>query len=43
MRPIRRPLVTAAVMAAMFVIAIEATVVATAMPRIAAELGDLHL
>ena len=43
MKPIRRPLVTAAVMAAMFVIAIEATIVATAMPQIAASLGDLHL
>ncbi len=43
MKPIRRPLVTAAVMAALFVIAIEATIVATAMPQIAASLGDLHL
>ncbi len=43
MKPIQRPLVTAAVMAAMFVIAIEATIVATAMPQIAASLGDLHL
>ena len=40
---LRRPLVLASVMAAMFVIAIEATIVATAMPQIAAELGDLHL
>ena len=30
-------------MAAMFVIAIEATIVATAMPQIAGSLGDLHL
>ena len=43
MQPIRRPLVIAAVMAALFVIAIEATIVATAMPQIAASLGDLHL
>ncbi len=43
MKPIRRPLVTAAIMAALFVIAIEATIVATAMPQIAASLGDLHL
>ncbi|WP_457104032.1 MDR family MFS transporter [Methylobacterium sp. P5_C11] len=39
----RRPLVLAAVMAAMFMIAIEATIVSTAMPQIAGELGDLHL
>jgi len=38
-----RPLVMAAVMAAMFMIAIEATIVSTAMPQIAAQLGDLHL
>jgi EmrB/QacA subfamily drug resistance transporter len=37
-----RPLVLAAVMAAMFMIAIEATIVSTAMPKIAAQLGDLH-
>ncbi len=43
MTPIRRPLVTATIMAALFVIAIEATIVATAMPQIAASLGDLHL
>jgi MFS family permease len=30
-------------MAAMFMIAIEATIVSTAMPQIAAQLGDLHL
>ena len=42
-RTLRRPLVMAAVMAAMFMIAIEATIVSTAMPQIAAQLGDLHL
>lgn len=40
---IRRPLVMAAVMAAMFMISIEATIVSTAMPQIAAQLGDLRL
>jgi MFS family permease len=40
---LRRPLVLASVMMAMFVIAIEATIVATAMPQIAGQLGDLHL
>jgi len=39
----RRPLVMASVMAAMFMIAIEGTIVSTAMPQIAAQLGDLHL
>ena len=39
----RRPLVLAAVMAAMFMIAVEATIVSTAMPQIAGQLGDLHL
>jgi hypothetical protein len=39
----RRPLVLAAVMAAMFMIAIEATIVSTAMPQIGGQLGDLHL
>ena len=38
----RRPLILAAVMAAMFMIAIEATIVSTAMPQIAGQLGDLH-
>jgi MFS family permease len=38
-----RPLVLAAVMAANFMIAIEATIVATAMPQIAAQLGGLEL
>lgn len=32
-----------AVMAANFMISVEATIVSTAMPRIAAQLGDLHL
>src|SRR3954447_3944689 len=40
---VRRPLVMAAVMSAMFMIAIEATIVSTAMPQIAAQLGDLQL
>src|SRR4051794_41729271 len=39
----RRTLVLASVMAAMFMIAIEATIVSTAMPQIAGRLGDLHL
>ena len=39
----RRPLVVASVMAAMFMIAIEATIVSTAMPQIAGQLGDLNL
>ncbi len=39
----RRAFVLAAVMAAMFMIAIEATIVSTAMPQIAGQLGDLHL
>src|ERR1700712_1231018 len=39
----RRPLVLAAVMTSMFMIAIEATIVSTAMPQIAGQLGDLHL
>ena len=38
-----RPLVLAAVMAANFMIAIEATIVSTAMPQIAAQLGGLAL
>ncbi len=40
---LRRPLVLASVIAAMFMIAIEATIVSTAMPQIAGQLGDLHL
>lgn len=39
---LRRPLVLAAVMAASFMIAIEATIVSTAMPQIAGQLGDLQ-
>ncbi len=40
---VRRPFVLASVMAALFMIAIEATIVSTAMPGIAGQLGDLHL
>ena len=36
-----RPLVLAAVMAANFMIAIEATIVSTAMPQIVGQLGGL--
>ena len=39
---VRRPFVLAAVMAASFMIAIEATIVSTAMPQIAGQLGDLQ-
>ncbi len=39
----RRPFVLASVMLAMFTIAIESTIVSTAMPQIAGSLGDLHL
>ena len=39
----RRPWILAAVMAAMAMIAIEATIVSTAMPQIAGQLGDLDL
>ena len=42
-RPVRRPLVLAAIMAASFMIAIEATIVATAMPQIVRHLGGLQL
>ena len=38
-----RPLVLAAVMASNFMIAIEATIVSTAMPQIVAQLGGLEL
>ena len=38
-----RPLVLAAVMAANFMIAIEATIVSTAMPQIVSQLGGLPL
>src|SRR5207245_2226461 len=37
--PSRRPLVVASIMLATFMAAIEATIVATAMPRIVGELG----
>ena len=40
---LRRPLIVGAVMAATFMIAVEATIVSTAMPQIAGQLGDLHL
>src|SRR4051794_36290905 len=40
---VNRPLVMAAVMSGMFMIAIEATIISTAMPQIAAQLGDLQL
>jgi EmrB/QacA subfamily drug resistance transporter len=39
----RRPFVLAAAMLAMFMSAVEATIVATAMPTIVAELGGFHL
>ena len=39
----RRPLIIASVMAGTFMIAVEATIVSTAMPKIAGQLGDLHL
>jgi MFS family permease len=42
-RATHRPLILAAVMAANFMIAIEATIVSTAMPQIAAQLGGLQL
>src|SRR5580658_1252889 len=38
-----RPLVIAAVMASMAMVAIEATIVSTAMPQIVAKLGGLHI
>jgi MFS family permease len=41
--PSSRALVIAAVMASMAMVAIEATIVSTAMPQIVAQLGDLHL
>ncbi|ORE90254.1 major facilitator transporter [Aurantimonas sp. 22II-16-19i] len=40
---LRRPFIVAAIMGAMAMIAIEATIVSTAMPQIAGQLGDLHL
>ncbi|WP_090872690.1 MDR family MFS transporter [Paraburkholderia diazotrophica] len=39
----RRPLVIASVMASMAMVAIEATIVSTAMPQIVTQLGGLHL
>ncbi len=39
----RRPWIIASVMAGTFMIAVEATIVSTAMPKIAGQLGDLHL
>ena len=38
-----RPLVIAAVMASLAMVAIEATIVSTAMPQIVTKLGGLHL
>jgi EmrB/QacA subfamily drug resistance transporter len=40
---VRRAPILASIMASMFMIAIEATIVSTAMPQIAGQLGDLHL
>jgi EmrB/QacA subfamily drug resistance transporter len=42
-RTTNRPLVIAAIMASMAMVAIEATIVATVMPQIATSLGGLHL
>ena len=42
-RQTHRPLVIAAVMASMAMVAIEATIVSTVMPQIATSLGGLHL
>ncbi|MBY0611411.1 MAG: MFS transporter [Beijerinckiaceae bacterium] len=42
-RATSRPLVIASIMASMFMVAIEATIVATAMPEIAAQLGGLDI
>jgi MFS family permease len=42
-RTTHRPLVIAAIMASMAMVAIEATIVATAMPQIASQLGGLGL
>jgi EmrB/QacA subfamily drug resistance transporter len=39
----RRPLVIASIMASMFMVAIEATIVSTAMPQIVGQLGGLQL
>src|SRR5690242_11103828 len=43
LRNTRRPLVLACVMLAMFMVAIEATIVATAMPEIVGQLGGFAL
>ena len=40
---IRRPLVIASIMSAMFMVALEATIVSTAMPQIVGQLGGLQL
>ncbi|MBO0903547.1 MDR family MFS transporter [Jiella sonneratiae] len=40
---LRRPFIVASIVGAMAMIAIEATIVSTAMPQIAGQLGDLHL
>jgi len=42
-RKLRRPLILASIMVAMFMIAIEATIVSTVMPKIVGDLGGLHL
>jgi EmrB/QacA subfamily drug resistance transporter len=42
-RTTNRPLVIAAIMASMAMVAIEATIVSTVMPQIATSLGGLHL
>ena len=39
----KRAFVIAAVMASMAMVAIEATIVSTAMPQIVAQIGDIHL
>ena len=41
--PARRPLVMACIMVSMFMVAIESTIIATAMPRIVRQLGDFSL
>lgn len=42
-RVTHRPFVIASIMAAMFMVAIEATIIATALPQIVGQLGGLHL
>src|ERR1043165_304612 len=39
----RRPLILASIMVSSFMIAVEATIVSTAMPQIVAQLGNLNL